>query len=103
MGRMTGAAGFKRDSVGGGNMPNPGLTGFSYNDPSQPRIGGTTQTSSFGMQNQDEMNMGSGVKGTSPMGSARRMKMPSEVTASIDSNTQNRPPVYVPTRRDPGR
>jgi len=34
---MSGAAGFKRDSVQGGSrgMPNPGLTGFSYNDPSQ--------------------------------------------------------------------
>ena len=36
MGRMTGAAGFKRDSVasrGGGGNPYPGLTGFTYNDP----------------------------------------------------------------------
>ena len=56
MGRMTGAAGFKRDSVSGRGVPNPGLTGFSYNDPNAPtgsnsryNPGGATQTSSFGV------------------------------------------------------
>ena len=46
---MTGAAGFKRDGA-----PDPGLTGFSYNDPNGPpsntRFGGNaTQSSSFGI------------------------------------------------------
>lgn len=51
MGRMTGAAGFKRDSVqGGGNGPNPGLTGFSFNDPSSRHsVASNTQGSSFGI------------------------------------------------------
>ena len=33
MARMGGAAGFKRDNVGGRGVPDPGLTGFTYNDP----------------------------------------------------------------------
>ena len=33
MARMSGAAGFKRDNVGGRGVPDPGLTGFTYNDP----------------------------------------------------------------------
>jgi len=60
MGRMTGAAGFKRDSVasrGHGGAPDPGLTGFSYNDPTTPLMNpnrpgaaaGSTHTSQFGM------------------------------------------------------
>lgn len=50
MGRMTGAAGFKRDSVASRGFPDPGLTGFSYNDPSSNRgPASSTQTSKFGM------------------------------------------------------
>ena len=37
IGRMSGAAGFKRDSVASrGGKPDPGLTGFTYNDPNTP-------------------------------------------------------------------
>lgn len=32
MGRMTGAAGFKRDSVASRGGPDPSMTGFTYND-----------------------------------------------------------------------
>ena len=49
MGRMSGAAGFRRG-------PDPGLTGFSFNDPSQSKdlqgggvAAGFTQSSSFGV------------------------------------------------------
>ena len=44
MGRMTGAAGFKRDSVQGSarGIPNAGLTGFSYNDNSTNKYAGGT-------------------------------------------------------------
>ena len=58
MGRMTGAAGFKRDSVQGSarGIPNAGLTGFSYNDPtnSTNKYAGGTQSSSFGMNQPTE-------------------------------------------------
>ena len=53
MGRMTGAAGFKRDSVASKGVPDAGLTGFSYNDPASAR-GGVTQTSSFGINQPTE-------------------------------------------------
>ena len=49
---MTGAAGFKRDSVSSRGVPNPGLTGFSYNDPNKSGVkngAGNTQSSSFGI------------------------------------------------------
>ena len=52
---MTGAAGFKRDSVATRGVPDPGLTGFTYNDPNTPishrnqPMAGNTQTSHFGM------------------------------------------------------
>ena len=87
MGRMTGAAGFKRDSVSSRGMPNPGLTGFTYNDPNAAPSGnrytpgGTTQTSSFGMGGREPTDDqfsnntgmgGGGVKPASPMKSARR-------------------------------
>ena len=58
MGRMTGAAGFKRESVSSRGVPDPGLTGFTYNDPNKVSAvgsttrytaGGATQTSSFGV------------------------------------------------------
>ena len=59
MGRMTGAAGFKRDSVASrGGAPDPGLTGFTYNDPNTP------------MMRPEKENAGSNVK--SPIDSARR-------------------------------
>ena len=48
MGRMSGAAGFKRDSVASRGVPDPGLTGFTYNDPNSNRgPAGTTQGSTF--------------------------------------------------------
>ena len=85
MGRMTGAAGFKRDSVSGN-------TGFNY--AGGP---GNTQTSSFGMnQPTDDMSyskMGGagGYKPSSPMKSGRRQSFSnrmagSEVTSSIDKD-----------------
>ena len=56
IGRMSGAAGFKRESVPSrGGKPDPGLTGFTYNDPNTPishrnqPMAGNTQTSHFGM------------------------------------------------------
>ena len=54
MGRMTGAAGFNRDSAGGRGVPDPGLTGFSYNAPSERGMAGNTQTSTFGMNKPTE-------------------------------------------------
>ena len=101
MGRMTGAAGFKRDSV-------QGSTGYNY----AGGVPGNTQSSSFGMnQPTDDMSytkMGgaAGYKPSSPMKSGRRQSFSNrmasgDVTASIDKDS-NRPPKYVPTKREPG-
>lgn len=54
MGRMTGAAGFKRDSVPSSRgVPDAANTGFSYKNPSSSRYtggaSGNTQGSSFGV------------------------------------------------------
>lgn len=55
MGRMTGAAGFKRDSIVSRGVPDAGLTGFSYNDPNSNRgPAGSTHTSHFGMSSPTE-------------------------------------------------
>ena len=118
MGRMTGAAGFKRDNLnsGGNGPPNAGLTGFSFKDPSStPKIAsGNTQTSSFGVNNPTEDHLsGSGMNSTRhsfsqrvAAGLATSGVFPmNEVTSSITSIEKdiNRPPIYVPTRRDPGQ
>lgn len=104
MGRMTGAAGFKRDSTAAGSS-----TGFNYGG---GPAAGNTQTSTFGMnQPTDDMKMGGaagGFKPASPMRSARRQSFSNRmagaggsdaVTSSIDKD--NRPPKYVPTKREP--
>ena len=76
-GRMTGAAGFKRDNVSGRGVPDPSLTGFSYKDPSAPSshrggiAGNNTQSSSFGINppNDDQLSgtgMGKAFQTASP-------------------------------------
>jgi len=115
---MTGAAGFKRDTLnsGGNGPPNAGLTGFSFKDPSStPKMAsGNTQTSSFGLNQPTEDQMSS-----TGIGSARRSfnqrvaagmvasgVLPThEITSSITSieKDSNRPPIYVPTRREPAQ
>jgi len=92
MGRMTGAAGFKRDSVASrGGKPDPGLTGFTYNDPnatvSSNRNGpaGLPQTSYFGGVPADDQLPGAyGMKQASPMSSSRR-SFTSRVAAGAES------------------
>ena len=55
---MTGAAGFKRDSVAGRGVPDPGLVGFTYNDPSNVKMHrvatDTSHSSVFGMDRPTE-------------------------------------------------
>ena len=65
---MTGAAGFKRENASGRGVPDAGLTGFSYKDPSGQSshrggiAGNNTQSSSFGInQPTDEQLSGSGM------------------------------------------
>lgn len=118
MGRMTGAAGFKRDSVPSARgVPDAASTGFSYKNQSSNRytggVSGITQGSSIGMnQPTDDQLSGNGLGGynnqSSPMKSARRsftQRMAAaagvEVNQSIDKDITNRPPLYVPTKREP--
>merc|ERR1712107_908143 len=108
MGRMSGAAGFKRDSVASrGGKPDPGLTGFSYNDPNATPVmsqrgqnmAGNTQTSGFGMN--DTELPGSGVKQASPMSRSFTNKMAAGGEESKGQNSEqreNRPPIYVPSK-----
>ena len=97
MGRMSGAAGFNRDNVASRGMTGAGSTGFSYQDPSGGTGGG-------GRIGGEDGGMG-GYKPSSPMKSGRRsLRMAggntsSEVTASMD---KDRPPLYVPQRRESG-
>ena len=48
MARMGGAAGFKRDNVSGRGVPDPGLTGFTYNDPNSTRVSGMPSEEKIG-------------------------------------------------------
>ena len=88
MGRMSGAAGFNRDNVPSRGMPGAGSTGFSYQDPGSgagvSRFGGDEQVSTGGGRRSIRMAGGNTA---------------SEVSASID---KDRPPLYVPQRRESG-
>lgn len=96
MGRMTGAAGFKRDSVASrGGAPDPGLTGFSYHDPNTPMLNpNKIGASALGVDKPTEDHSGNSAMKKS---FTQRMGAGAGEAAGGD----NRPPKYVPSRRDP--
>lgn len=106
-GRMSGAAGFKRDSVHSG-------TGFSYQHQPETQTRYSGIGGNFGVnQPTDDMaseNRGSAIGHVmgSPARSSRRnitQRNMSELQASMESGAaqKDRPPLYVPTKREPGQ